>query len=102
MIDSSNLLNYSLFFNKNTSSSWGGFDEYNRIFFKSAENYIADYLRARGFISWEKINNIFGMDPDLNDLDKIKIYRYKGKVIKLKITQITYDVPSYEIGFMEA
>ena len=101
MIDSSNLLNYSLFFSKNTSSIWSGSDEHNRILFKSVENYIFDYLRERRFISWETISDIFGIDPNPNDIDKIKTYRYNGKIIKLRIHQITYDVPSYEIGFME-
>lgn len=96
-----NLLRRVIIFSNVTSLNWGGPDEYNRMFFKSAENYINEYLQCRGYITWEKINDILGVTPKLDDLNNISVYKYTGKILRLDVQQITFDLPSYEISFWE-
>lgn len=96
-----NLLRRIIIFSNVTSLNWGCPDAYNRMFFKSAENYINEYLRYRGYITWEKINDILGVTPKLDDLNNISVYKYTGKILRLDVQQITFDLPSYEISFRE-
>ena len=96
-----NLLHRIIIFSNASSLNWGGPDAYNRAFFKSTENYINDYLRHRGYITWETINDILGVTPTLDDLNNISVYKYTGKILRLDVKQITFDLPSYEISFRE-
>lgn len=65
------------------------------------ENYINEYLRYRGYITWETINDILGVTPRIDDLNNISVYKYTGKILRLDVKQITFDPPSYEISFRE-
>lgn len=96
-----NLLRRIIIFSNAASLNWGAPDAYNRMFFKSAENYINECLRYRGYITWEKINDVLGVTPKLNDLNNISVYKYMGKILRLDVKQITFDLPSYEISFRE-
>ena len=96
-----NLLRRIIIFSNTSSLNRGNPDAYNRTFFKSVENYINEYLQYRGYITWEKINDILGVTPSIDDLNNISVYKYTGKILRLDAKQITFDLPSYEISFRE-
>lgn len=107
MIDPiSNILQYSILFSPMTSPNCSKSDDYNNpynnLFIKSVNRYINEVLREYGYISWEKINRCLGIEPNPDDIDRIKTYRYNGYFLELIPERLFDDnYPSYMIHFKE-
>lgn len=56
--------------------------EHTRLFLKSVEHYINDFLHEAGYISWEKIVTSLCMMPDPDDIESTSVYRDDKKVRK--------------------
>ncbi len=73
-------------FSKETAiGQWTDNTDYNEMFLRSSFNFLNDVLKAVGYVSWEKICDILGIQCDPEDIESTSVIRgkYVEKIVPL-------------------